>query len=652
MDISIIIVNYNVRYFLSTCLQSVEKGIESIDAEVFVVDNNSTDDSVEMLRNEFPWVRLIANKDNRGFSRANNQAIERATGRYILLLNPDTIVEESCFRKCIDFMDSDSNVGGLGVKMIDGSGRFLPESKRGLPTPLVSFYKIFGLSKLFPKSRIFGKYHLGYLDTDKINDVDVLSGAFMLLRKSLIDRIGGLDEDFFMYGEDIDLSYRITSSGHRNIYFPETSIIHFKGESTKKSSVNYVLVFYRAMIIFARKHFSSQNASIFSMLINMAVYFRATIALLRRFLERVYLVLIDIAFLYMFLSITKDWYEFVVLNNAQYYVREVDMIAFPAMIGTWILGQLIFGGYRQPVSMKSILKGLLFSGLLIVSLYAMLSEEFRFSRAIIAITVLGTFILIPLLRLTLKKLRLFQLIRFSDQTTGIIGSSHAISRIENILGESPERRKSALWIDPEAKSKGHQESGIQYCCSLYQLKDFLKVYKPDELIYSLSEVSASQLIASLKAIHSSDLNIYLLPRNGNFLLRSRSSDKSPDFIERVIDPKMHPGSMRKKRVAEVFISFGLLLFSPMLVFLYRNPFRFFRNVFSVLNNRSWLTGLDQEQFRGKNIVVYAGEESASDKEKKKSMIEFLLKYSTQKEFEIVFSKIGQLDRMYFQRKHM
>lgn len=283
MKLSVIIVNYNVKYFLEQCLYSVIKAIKDIEGEIIVVDNNSVDGSCGMMHEKFSDIHLIENKKNTGFSYANNQAIRISKGEYVLLLNPDTVVEEDTFKKVVDFMDKTPDAGGLGVKMIDGNGDFLPESKRGLPTPLVAFFKIFGLSRLFPKSKIFAKYHLGYLDKNEIHSIDVLAGAFMLLRKSALDKVGILDEDYFMYGEDIDLSYRIIKGGYKNYYFPETTIIHYKGESTKKGSINYVRVFYNAMIIFARKHFSKQNANTFSFLINLAIYFRAFLSLISRF---------------------------------------------------------------------------------------------------------------------------------------------------------------------------------------------------------------------------------------------------------------------------------------------------------------------------------------------------------------------------------
>ena len=216
MKLSVIIVNYNVAHFLEQALNSVFKALKNVDGEVFVVDNNSVDSSVAMVQAKFPQVHLIANKENVGFSKANNQAIRLSQGEYVLLLNPDTVVEEDTFEKCIRFMDETPDAGGLGVKMVNGKGEFLPESKRGIPLPSVAFYKLFGLSKLFPKSQRFGAYHLTYLDENEIHSVEVLAGAFMLLRKSVLDQIGLLDEDYFMYGEDIDLSYRILKGGYKN----------------------------------------------------------------------------------------------------------------------------------------------------------------------------------------------------------------------------------------------------------------------------------------------------------------------------------------------------------------------------------------------------------------------------------------------------
>ena len=236
LKLSIVIVNYNVKHFLEQCLKSVYQAIQNIEAEVFVVDNNSIDGSQDMVRSSFPDVKLIANSKNTGFSTANNQAIKESKGEYVLLLNPDTVVPENCFQALLEFADETPDLGGCGIPMYDGQGNYLPESKRGLPTPEVAFYKIIGLNKLFPKSKKFGKYHLGYLAPDQNHEVEILAGAFMLIRKKVLDKIGLLDETFFMYGEDIDLSYRITKAGWKNYYFAGSRIIHYKGESKKSSA--------------------------------------------------------------------------------------------------------------------------------------------------------------------------------------------------------------------------------------------------------------------------------------------------------------------------------------------------------------------------------------------------------------------------------
>jgi GT2 family glycosyltransferase len=259
MTLSIIIVNYNVKYFLEHCLLSAIKACKNFDAEILVVDNNSTDGSKEYLESKFSTVQFFWNKENMGFGKANNFALTFAKGEYILFLNPDTIVPENCFTNCISFFEKNIDCGALGVRMIDGSGQFLKESKRSLPTPEAGFFKMVGLAEMFPSSKLFAKYYAGHLPEKENNKVDVLAGAFMMLSKKAIGLTKGFDESFFMYGEDIDLSYRIQKAGLQNYYLGETSIIHFKGESTQKKSSSYIEHFYGAIKRFVDKHYSHQK---------------------------------------------------------------------------------------------------------------------------------------------------------------------------------------------------------------------------------------------------------------------------------------------------------------------------------------------------------------------------------------------------------
>lgn len=271
MQLSIIIVNYNVPYFLEQCLIAVQKAMLNIAAEVIVVDNHSTDNSMLYLPPKFPFVHFIKNKENIGFGKANNLAAEKARGAFLLFLNPDTLVPENAFADCLAFMEQHPDAGALGVKMLTGNGIFLKESKRAFPDPVTSFYRLAGLSTLFPTSPVFSRYYLGNLPENVTQEVAVLSGAFMLVRKNVTDVIGLFDPAFFMYGEDIDLSYRIQQAGYKNYYLPSVQIIHFKGESTKKGSLNYIKVFYRAMSIFVNKHYGGNTKLFFRSLIHAGI---------------------------------------------------------------------------------------------------------------------------------------------------------------------------------------------------------------------------------------------------------------------------------------------------------------------------------------------------------------------------------------------
>jgi GT2 family glycosyltransferase len=280
MLLSIVIVNHNVRYFVEQCLHSIRRASEGIEHEVVVVDNASDDGSRQYLKARSPRTRFIWNETNLGFAKANNQGMKATSGRYILFLNPDTLLSEGCLRGCLRHLEENPGTGAVGVRMIDGAGRFLKESKRGFPTPAAALFKLFGLSALFPSSPFFSRYHMGQLDPMKDHPTDVLSGAFIMVRRHVIERVGGFDEDFFMYGEDIDLSYRILKSGFGNRYLASHPIIHFKGESTEKENLEYVRMFYNAMAVFARKHYGKGRAGLLSAMLHAGIWLRASLSAL------------------------------------------------------------------------------------------------------------------------------------------------------------------------------------------------------------------------------------------------------------------------------------------------------------------------------------------------------------------------------------
>jgi len=270
MQLSIIILNYNVRYFLEQCVLSVQNATQNLNAEIIVVDNNSPDDSCQMMKEHFPDVILIENKENAGFPKGNNIGVNIAKGEYICILNPDTVVAEDTFEKVLAFAKTKKDLGIIGCKLIDGTGNFLPESKRGIPTPFVAFTKICSLYKIFPGIKSFGKYYASHINENQTGKVEILVGAFMVMKKETYQEVGGFDEDCFMYSDDIDLSFMVLKTGKHNYYFHETTVIHYKGESTIKDGT-YMKRFQEAMNFFYKKHF--KTSIFFSLFMKIGIIF-------------------------------------------------------------------------------------------------------------------------------------------------------------------------------------------------------------------------------------------------------------------------------------------------------------------------------------------------------------------------------------------
>jgi GT2 family glycosyltransferase len=560
-----------------------------MEAEVFVVDNNSVDGSMEMVEEKFPEVISIINKDNVGFSKANNQAIKISKGEYTLLLNPDTLVEDDTFKKVVSFMDSHPDAGGLGVKMIDGKGKFLPESKRGLPTPAVAFYKISGLAKIFPKSKTFGGYHLGYLDKEQTHEVEILSGAFMLMRKSVLDKIGYLDETFFMYGEDIDLSYRIIKAGYKNYYYPETRIIHYKGESTKKSSVNYVVVFYNAMIIFAKKHFSSKNAGLLSFLINMAVYFRAFLALLSRFFSNAFLPLADIILLAGGIVVIKNYWEHnVIFQEGGAYPTELVSIALPVYVFVWIFSVFLSGAYDKPIKLPKIFQGLFIGTIVILTAYALLPESYRFSRAIIVlgaawgvVSMMGIRILLHLLNFNK-----FKLGNATNKRYAIVGNKKETERVAGLMrdaGMNPGFIGLVAINKENIKSQG-------FIGEIQDIKNIIEIFNIEEVIFCAKDISSQEIIDYMALLGPLNLELKIAPPESLSIIGSQSINTSGDIYILEMDSITKQNNRRNKRLIDILFSFLFLLSTPFLIFFAKRPSGMLVNLLKVLSGKKSMVG--------------------------------------------------------------
>ena len=592
MDLSVVIVNYNVKYFLEQCLHSVQQATEGLKAEVFVVDNNSVDGSVGEISQKFPQIHIIENKENLGFSKANNQAIRKSKGRYVLILNPDTVVEEDTFKKCVAFMESHPDAGALGVKMINGKGEFLPESKRALPTPMVSFYKMFGLSSLFPRSRRFGKYHQGHLDREKTHKVEVLAGAFMFLRKETLDKTGLLDESFFMYGEDIDLSYRITEAGYNNYYFPETTIIHYKGESTKKGSLNYVKMFYQAMIIFAKKHFTSRRARTFSILINLAIYFRAALSLARRFIKKIYRPALDGIIIYLGYLFALPLWEQVRFDIPDYYPPMFLNLVVPSYILVWLISIYYSGGYDKPMRILSFLKGHLIGTMVILVVYAMLPLDWRFSRALIFLGSLWAMLS------TLGVRALFHLARIADYEIDLKKQKRMV-----IVGKEEEvKRVSDLLLDTQAKpdiigfvSPSSEYNGKGYVGQIDQIDEIASINRVDEIVFCSRDLPSQAIIRIMSRLIGTSVDFKIAPPESLSIIGSNSINTAGDLYTIHFNSIGKASNLRNKRLFDVVSALLLLITFPFWFLFVKGHLRSVGNTVQVLIGlRTWVSYLDTD----------------------------------------------------------
>ncbi len=564
---------------------SVYKAIKNIQTEVWVVDNNSVDGSVQMVEETFPEVKLISNKENLGFSKANNQAIRKSTGEYILLLNPDTIVEETTFDKIIEFMDKTPNAGGLGVKMIDGKGKFLPESKRGIPYPDVAFYKMFGLTSIFPKSKKFAKYYLGHLKQNENNKVEILSGAFMTIRKTVFDKIGLLDEDFFMYGEDIDLSFRILKAGYDNYYFADTTIVHYKGESTKKGSLNYVYVFYNAMIIFAKKHFAKKKAGLFMFLIKMAIIFRATLSVFKRMWNNMYLPVLDSLTIFAGFFFFVPLWEKLKFHDTNYYPDFIWLI-IAAYILIWLVSSFYSGSYDNPVKIKNIFTGIIIGTIVILIFYALIDVKFRFSRALILIGSSYAIIMMLILRFLLhlfRKHTKFSIFSKKENRIIIVGDIYESERVKSIIEQVSSHIKIIGNISPYSKKEANQIGDID------QIEDVIKIYKIDEVVFCAKNMSAEKIISKMLILSIYNISVKIAPENSISIIGSNSINTAGDLYTLDLNTITKSNNQRLKSLFDKISAFLLLLFYPLVILFVKQKFGLLKNIFLVLIGKySWI----------------------------------------------------------------
>ena len=595
MKLSIVIVNYNVKYFLEQCLESVfgsslafEEGhvdvanaSNHIELEVFVVDNASVDGSVEMVRDRYPQVQLIANNDNVGFAKANNQALRRCTGDLILLLNPDTVVEHDTLSKCVGFFASHPDCGGLGVKMINGEGTYLKESKRGFPTPEAAFYKISGLIRLFPHNRRIAAYYMGHLDDEETNPIDILPGAFLMVSRAALDKVGLLDESYFMYGEDIDFSWRIKLAGFENYYYPTARIIHYKGESTKHGSMNYVYTFYNAMSIFVQHYFSGSRARWFNLLLRLAIWVRASMAWLKRVLQAVALPLLDLGVAFGgFVAIKHIWATHWAANAA-YYPPEYTWVVIPIYILVLMLCSWLYGGYEKPIKLGRIIKGMAIGCGLLLVFYSLLDESQRYSRVLLLIGCVWTLLSSLGIRGLLSLLHIpgYDLRPQHARSCIIVGGDEEVRRVGQLY-----QTLGSTAIEPLTDT--HPDVG--------RLNDAIRYYNADEVVFCSKDIPIQEIINMMTCLGNMpgrhrQVEYKIAPNDSSFIIGSNSIHRTEDLYTEELRTIADPLNRRNKRLFDIGTAMLLIILFPILLPFQRHKRSYFAHCWQVLiGKKSWV----------------------------------------------------------------
>ncbi|MGE5812065.1 MAG: glycosyltransferase [Ignavibacteria bacterium] len=521
MDLSIIIVNYNVKEFIQNLLHSIFKAGCNLKYEIIIIDNASDDGSADFIKEKFPNINLISNKKNLGFGKANNIGLAAAKGKYILLINPDTLIREDTLEKMISFFESSPDAGLAGCKILNPDGSLQLACRRSFPGPWTSFCKVTGLSSLFPHSRLFARYNLTYLDENRTYEVDAISGSFMMMKKEVYEKIGGFDEQFFMYGEDLDLCYRIQKAGWKVYYTPDTQIIHYKGESTRRSSLDETKIFYDAMNLFVKKHLSS--SILVETILKTAIGFRKFFAFMAR--KRL-----------IFISVIMDFFVF----NASMFLAEQVYKVFSTWSGFPIKSLLLV--YTIPALMHiltaglagsykkdsiSVLKnfGAIILGFFVISSLTYFFKQYAYSRAVVIITY---FIL--LFTLTGWRVIFKLLFRFgikenepASRNTLIIGTNSAAVSIANKLKIKKNDYHAVYgFISASHADIGKKLNGYEIVGSLENLNKVIKERKIQEVIFSTEELSYYDIMAIVSANQTEDVEFKLIDTNLDFIVGKTS----------------------------------------------------------------------------------------------------------------------------------
>ncbi|MBP1649482.1 MAG: glycosyl transferase family 2 [Bacteroidetes bacterium] len=559
MDLSVVIVNYNVRQFLEHALASIRRAMEGLEGEIFVVDNASDDGSVEMVRASFPDVCLIQNEENVGFARANNAALARARGRFLLLINPDTVVQEDTFHVMLKFFEGHPDAGLAGCKILNPNGSIQLPCRRSFPTPWVAFTKVFGLAALFPGSRLFGKYNLTYLSPDETYPVDAVSGSFMMFRREVYERIGGLDEGFFMYGEDLDWCYRVQQAGYKVYYVHSTQIIHFKGESTRRSEIDEVRIFYGAMQVFVEKHFASSG--IVKLMLKVGILLRASIAWLGRMVQPLVLAAID------FLLV-----DCALLFSAYLYLGDLFLFPRSASPVVWFVPSLIVvlaisaaGGYTNHRHAIGRAGAAVLAGYIGISAAVYFAKSLGYSRAVVVISGLLSLLFIPGWRVIVRFAwrhghhKVGRKSLFGSRTLIVGTGSSAQEVLRKLRARVDDGYDVRGFIALHNKEVGDKIAGLEVLGSIESAGKVIDEQRAGEVIFSTDGLSYTDILSIMARSRNRNVNFRLVPNSLEAILGKTRIDQLDTLPLIDIDYNIHRSSnLMLKRAFDLVL--GSILF--------------------------------------------------------------------------------------------
>ncbi|GAC1708116.1 MAG: glycosyltransferase [Flavisolibacter sp.] len=552
-------------------------------AEIIVLDNGSSDGSLEYLKPKFPKVVFIENYNNIGFAQACNKGFAMASGDYILFLNPDTLLAEDTLEVSLSFFKTHSDCGAIGVKMIDGGGVFLKESKRSFPSPLISLYKLSGLARIFPGSKAFGGYHLGHYDPDQNHEVSVLSGAFMMVPKEVLAMTGCFDERFFMYGEDVDLSYRILQGGYKNYYVAQTTIVHFKGESTRKGSLNYVRMFYQAMSLFVQKHYGGTKAWSYNAMIQLAIAIRASLAAMSKLLRWVGLPIIDgVVILFSFWVIKEIWVSFI--RPDIIYTPSLLNYSFPAFTAIYLLIAYFAGLYDRYYLLRAIIRSTLVATILLIAFYSLLPEHLRFSRGIILFGALLSIILIVGLRIVLVRVNFLATPQKKTEKPSLLiaGSKDEFDKVFSFLEKS---KLASRIIGRIAIGK----NDLQAITDVEHVSEIALPLEATEIILCAGSLSYQTMIQYLPIMGKKLKIRFYAPTTGSIISSDVHSSRGEILSDETGYNLSYLINRRQKRLLDLLTAFIGILGFPFHLFFIKKPTHFFINCIRILQGKlTWI----------------------------------------------------------------